>query len=109
VVALTFGVLCLQQQHPVARAQRFTINTPEGVGLLPNAVPAISPVDLEEQDGGIIKGTPHRLFEVRLAGAGRNRWVVTGDGQKFLAMVPVEQKPATTLNVVLNWPSLLRK
>src|SRR5262249_17999711 len=71
--------------------------------------PAIMALDIEEQDSGIIKGTPHRLFEVRLAGGGRNRWVAPADGQKFLAVVPVEPKPPTTLNVILNWPSLLKK
>jgi hypothetical protein len=49
------------------------------------------------------------LFKTRLIAGGRNRWVVTPDGKKFLAIVPLEQKPATTLNVILNWPSLLWK
>jgi len=45
---------------------------------------------------------------VRLGSGGRNRWTVTPDGKRFLAIVPV-QKPTTTLNVIVNWPSLLRK
>jgi hypothetical protein len=34
---------------------------------------------------------------------------VTPDGKKFLAIVPREQKAATSINVIVNWPSLLRK
>jgi len=66
-------------------------------------------VDIEAKNDAILAGRPHPLFETRLPTGGRNRWVVTRDGKKFLAVVPIEQKPATTLNVILNWPSLLRK
>jgi hypothetical protein len=66
-------------------------------------------VDIEVRNGAIVAGIPHPLFQTRLPARGRNGWVVTRDGKKFLAIVPVEQKPATTLNVILNWPSLLRK
>jgi hypothetical protein len=45
---------------------------------------------------------------MRLGSGGRNRWTVTTNGKKFLAIVPL-RKPATTLNVIINWPSLLRK
>ena len=66
-------------------------------------------VDLEAKNGAIAAGIPHPLFATRLPTGGRNRWVVTRDGKKFLAIVPIEQKPATSLNVIVNWPSLLRK
>jgi Tol biopolymer transport system component len=66
-------------------------------------------VDIREENGGIVYGTPHPLFQVRLIALGRNRLVVTPDGQKFLTIVSVEQKPPTTINVIVNWPSLLKK
>ena len=71
--------------------------------------PQIMAVDIEASNGAIVAGIPHPLFQTRLPARGRNSWVVTRDGKKFLAIVPVEQKPATTLNVILNWPSLLRR
>jgi Tol biopolymer transport system component len=71
--------------------------------------PQIMAVDIEASNGAIVAGIPHPLFQTRLPARGRNGWVVTRDGKKFLAIVPVEQKPATTLNVILNWPSLLRR
>jgi Tol biopolymer transport system component len=74
-----------------------------------NVGPAtIMAVDIADKDGAIVRGKPHALFEVRLGSGGRNRWAVTPDGKRFLAIVPV-QKPTTTLNVIANWPSLLRK
>jgi Tol biopolymer transport system component len=69
----------------------------------------IMAVDIVEKDGAIVHGTPHVLFETRLTSGGRNRWVVTPDGKRFLAIVPPEEKAATTFNVIVNWPSLLRK
>jgi Tol biopolymer transport system component/tRNA A-37 threonylcarbamoyl transferase component Bud32 len=69
----------------------------------------IMAVDIAEKEGVIAAGTPHKLFEARVGSEGRNRFVVTPDGQRFLAVVPLEQKPITSLNVILNWPSLLHK
>ena len=74
-----------------------------------NVGPAtIMAVDISEKDGAFVHGKPHPLFEMRLGQGGRNRWTVTPDGKRFLAIVPL-QKSATALNVIVNWPSLLRK
>jgi Tol biopolymer transport system component len=55
-------------------------------------------------------GLPMRLFEVRLPSTMlRNRWVVTKDGQKFLALLALEEKKPSHFNVVVNWPSLLER
>jgi hypothetical protein len=35
--------------------------------------------------------------------------VVTRDGQKFLALVTPDQKAGNSFNVIVNWPSLLKK
>jgi hypothetical protein len=69
----------------------------------------IMAVDIGAKDGALVHGTPHALFQTRLAAAGRSRWVVTPDGKKFLTIVPREHKAATSINVIVNWPSLLRK
>jgi Tol biopolymer transport system component len=68
----------------------------------------IMAVDIDEKDGAPVIGVPHALFETRLSPSGR-RFLVTPDGQKFLAIVPLEKKPATSINVIVNWPALLRK
>ena len=58
----------------------------------------------------ILAGIPHVLFEAVMQDVGaRNRWVVTRDGQKFLAVVPVNENPVDSFRVILNWPSLLRQ
>ena len=54
-------------------------------------------------------GPLHQLFPIRLTATGRNRFVVTKDGQRFLAITPEEARdPATTpFVVILNWLRLL--
>jgi hypothetical protein len=71
----------------------------------------IMAVDIAVKNGAIQAGIPHALFAVQLeASMARNRWLVTRDGQKFLALVAQEQKPAATkLGVIYNWPALLEK
>jgi serine/threonine protein kinase len=65
-------------------------------------------VDIDEKDGAIVHGTPHVLFQANIAaGVGRSRWVVSRDGKRFLVVVPVANEPATRIEVILNWPSLL--
>ena len=66
-------------------------------------------VDITQKDGAIVVGTPHILFETRLGTGGRSRWAVTADGKKFLMLVPLKQRLVTSLNVIINWPSLLAK
>jgi Tol biopolymer transport system component len=70
----------------------------------------IMAVDVGEKAGAIVHGTPHVLFEARIPrGQGRSLWLVSRDGQRFLLVVPVGNQPATRIEVVLNWPSLLTK
>ncbi|HTS26939.1 MAG TPA: protein kinase [Bryobacteraceae bacterium] len=70
----------------------------------------IMAVDIGVSNGAIVPGIPHLLFEVRLpAGTWRNRWLVTRDGQKFLAVVLPEQSAPNSFEVIVNWPSLLKK
>ena len=67
-------------------------------------------VDIAVKGNAILAGIPRLLFEAALAPLGpRNRWVVTRDGKRFLAVVPAERKPLNSFTVILNWPSLMAK
>jgi hypothetical protein len=75
-----------------------------------NQTIAYGVVDIAAANGAIRAGIPHPLFETRLpVGPARNRFVVTRDGNRFLAIVPTEQKPVNNFTVIVNWPSLLKK
>lgn len=71
--------------------------------------PCITAVEIAEKNGAIVAGIPHALFPVRVGGAGRNRWVPTRDGKKFLVVEAPEPKSIINFTVILNWPSLLKK
>lgn len=52
---------------------------------------------------------PKLLFETTpLSVPGRNRFVVSSDGQRFLVITRLEG-PLTPINVVLNWTAEIRK
>lgn len=63
------------------------------------------------KDGALQVGRPHELFTFPSEDTDRrNVWLVTPDGQKFLALVPQDQKPvATSLVIIHNWTALLEK
>jgi serine/threonine protein kinase len=53
-------------------------------------------------------GAPKLLFETQLIlEKGRNRFVVTGDGQRFLVITPLT--PPVLINVTLNWTAEIKK
>jgi hypothetical protein len=54
-------------------------------------------------------GPPRRLFPVKITASGRNRFVPSKDGQRFLVITPAEARDADTMPfvVILNWPRLL--
>jgi len=56
-------------------------------------------------------GIPYPLFDIPLllANPVRNRYLVTSDGQRFLFNVAAEVNEASTINVVVNWTSALKK
>ena len=67
-------------------------------------------VEIGEGNGSIRPDAPRFLFDVRLPdGAVRNRFVPTRDGQRFLAIVPLERKAENSFTVIVNWPSLVNK
>ncbi len=55
-------------------------------------------------------GTPRALFQTvvdRLGG--ETPYAVTGDGQRFLVLVPVGSGPSDEIQVVVDWPALMKK
>jgi hypothetical protein len=50
---------------------------------------------------------PKLLLETQLRNVGRNRFVATGDGQRFLLITPLI--PPAPINVTLNWPAEIKK
>jgi hypothetical protein len=53
-------------------------------------------------------GTPKALFQGKLVPGimWRNRYDVSGDGQRFLMLTPAAEK-ANPISVVMNWQALL--
>jgi eukaryotic-like serine/threonine-protein kinase len=66
-------------------------------------------VDIAVKNGAIQASAPHTLFSSRTTSLGRNNWLPTPNGQKFLVIVPVERPPVDQLLVIHNWPALLEK
>ena len=61
-------------------------------------------VDVRAAGATLEAGVPRALFEADLSPvAGRHRYVVSPDGQRFLIIAPAEQAGPTPLTVVLNW------
>jgi len=56
-------------------------------------------------------GTPKPLFQTKVAGINntRNNYVVSHDGQRFLIYTPPDDSQLEPVNVILNWPTLLKK
>jgi len=52
---------------------------------------------------------PRALFEVRLPGILRNRYVVSANGQRFLVNALVDQAQQGPMTVLLNWPAALKR
>ena len=55
----------------------------------------------------VVPSTPVALFEVDVQGFG-TPYAVAPDGKRFLVPVPVESA-GQPLEVILNWPALLKK
>ena len=54
-------------------------------------------------------GLPRALFEVRLPGILRNRYVVSANGQRFLVNALVDQPQQGPITVLVNWPAALKR
>ena len=67
-------------------------------------------VDVNGAGSNFEAGTPKDLFEVQLVvgDTRRNRYVVTGDGQRFLFVTTPQGVDPTPFTVVLNWQTALK-
>ena len=54
-------------------------------------------------------GTPKVLFKTPLGPNSISQWDIAADGKRFLFPAPTSQSRQAPFNVVLNWPSLLKK
>ena len=66
-------------------------------------------VDIKVVGTRLVAGVPHELFKAPFVTAGRNYFVPSRDGEKFLAVLRVEQVSSPSITVELNWMSRLRK
>ncbi len=59
------------------------------------------------QDGVPEPGLPEFLFETPLIGGSNTRYHydVSADGERFVAIVPIEDAATTPIHVVLDWMS----
>ena len=66
-------------------------------------------VEVKTDSSQFEAGIPKLLFDAQIEDLGwRNQYVVSGDGQRFLVVAPVE-KASTAMTVVVNWASELKK
>jgi Tol biopolymer transport system component len=67
-------------------------------------------VEVRTAGGKFAAGIPKALFDARLGPAvGRNRYLPSRDGQKFLIPAPVQDESTKAFTVIVNWPLLLEK
>jgi Tol biopolymer transport system component len=65
-------------------------------------------VDIQRNGDTIRAGIPKTLFPVRRITNRRNRYVVSRDGNRFLSITALPEKPPDPPTVVINWPALLK-
>jgi Tol biopolymer transport system component len=66
-------------------------------------------VDIKVTGARLVPGVPHELFEAPFIAAGRNLFVPSSDGEKFLSVLPAEQVSSPSIIVELDWMSRLRR
>ena len=64
-------------------------------------------VKLKVDADAVAPSTPVALFEVHLQGLGTS--AVAPDGKRFLVSVPVDSAGQQPLEVIVNWPALIKK
>jgi hypothetical protein len=53
--------------------------------------------------------TPRELFSLRAVDVGLSPYEVAADGRRFLVRATPQRQSAQPLNVIVNWPALLKK
>jgi dipeptidyl aminopeptidase/acylaminoacyl peptidase len=82
---------------------------PDGKELFYIAGAKLMAVDVKIGGSRLEPGIPHALFEAPFATAGRNMFVPSRDGQRFLAILQVEHTGSPSITVELNWMSRLKQ
>ena len=80
----------------------------DGKELFYLAASTLMSVDVKTGGASFEAGIPKPVFELRLSGSGRNHYVVTRDGQRFLVVAPIEQYATAPIHVLVNWTALKR-
>jgi serine/threonine protein kinase/Tol biopolymer transport system component len=66
-------------------------------------------VDVETDSSSFSSGTPRALFRVQTSPQGRNAFLVTKDGRRFLVVEPAEGSADSTIAVRTNWLAQLER
>jgi serine/threonine protein kinase len=66
-------------------------------------------VDVKTDGREFEAGLPKPLFDKMLSNIGRNRFVVSRDGQRFLVVAPPENQTNSDVHVMVNWNAGLPK
>ncbi|MBS1792127.1 MAG: serine/threonine-protein kinase [Acidobacteria bacterium] len=66
-------------------------------------------VEVKSDSRTIETSVPKVLFRADFAGRGRNRYVASGDGQRFLIITQTEDTTPAPINVVVNWTAELKR
>jgi len=82
---------------------------PDGKELFYIAGSKLMAVDIKVSGSRLEPGIPQVLFEAPFSAAGRNAFVPSRDGQKFLAILQVEETGRPLITVELNWMSRLKQ
>jgi len=77
----------------------------DGKELFYNSGGKLMAVDVKVVGSNFEAGVPRLLFEIPRSGG----FEVSGDGQRFLIPVPVEETSPTPIKVVLNWTADLKR
>ena len=75
----------------------------DGKELYYYAGKSIMAVEVKTDGPSFDAGIPKPLFEVPVTSAGRNHFLVTKDGQRFLVVSPVEETSNAPMQVLVNW------
>jgi len=82
---------------------------PDGRELFYIAGSRLMAVDITMAGGRVEAGVPHALFEAPFWRGGRNVFVPSRDGRRFLAILQPEQTASRSITVELNWMSRLKQ
>jgi len=95
-----------EQSHPATPPRWKTRGGDPGVlgePRLSRLTPPRRAGHLTADAAGLRFGTPAPLFNIGI------NYDVSSDGQRFLALTPVDEREASPMTVVANWQGLLKK